>query len=210
MIIGVVLAGGVGERTGSAIPKQFMKINGHDVISFAIEALKASNSIDKILIAADEKYHDYIVKNYGVDVCLGGKKRNETVFNALEYIRKNYIGAETVVFVDSARPMLSEKMLSEALQAFNGHQGLITCQNITDSLGKTDYSGILNRSEYYLIQTPEIFKMATLNNFSKDSEYTAIALQASSDDIFHWFHNYFNLKITYADDIAIAEKILRE
>ena len=35
---GIILAGGIGSRFGSSVPKQYMKLNGREIISYSIDA----------------------------------------------------------------------------------------------------------------------------------------------------------------------------
>ena len=50
MTIGFILAGGIGERFGATIPKQYMSLNGKYVIQYAIDSLYESKSVDKIVV----------------------------------------------------------------------------------------------------------------------------------------------------------------
>ena len=45
----MITAGGVGQRFGSSIPKQYLKLNGKPVISYVIEACKKSNFADAVI-----------------------------------------------------------------------------------------------------------------------------------------------------------------
>lgn len=66
MNIAVVLAGGVGARTGLEIPKQFYKIRDKEILSYTLTAFEKSEKIDKIVIVSLEEYFekiDEIVKN---------------------------------------------------------------------------------------------------------------------------------------------------
>ena len=46
MVYGVILAGGVGKRTGLKIPKQYIEILNKPVIIYTLEALLSFKQID--------------------------------------------------------------------------------------------------------------------------------------------------------------------
>ena len=64
----MITAGGVGQRFGQPIPKQYLLLNGRPVISYVIDACRKSVKADAVLVVADPSYHDMLKREYGVDV----------------------------------------------------------------------------------------------------------------------------------------------
>ena len=54
--VAVVLAGGVGKRLGSALPKQFLEVAGKMVIERAVDAFEQHPLIDEIAIVSNALY----------------------------------------------------------------------------------------------------------------------------------------------------------
>ena len=205
--IGIILAGGVGSRFGSDIPKQYQLINGKEVISYVIDAFRKSSLTDKIIIVAGEKYVDSLQNKYGITTIKGGAVRNETVYNALHFIRENYPNCDKVIFADSARPMLTSQYIDKVFGLLDEYDSVITVAQITDSLAYRD-EGLVDRNDYKLIQTPESFKLTALDGFNADNPSTAIMQQCKSKNIFYCDDLKYNLKITYPKDILIASALL--
>lgn len=206
MNIAVVLAGGVGERVGASIPKQYININGKMVIEYVVDTLKGNRNIDRIIIACNPEYMAEMADKCGVEVVSGGDARNKTVKNVLDYIDHQEYSCDKIMFVDSARPMLNDHMIDSAIGLLEGEvKGVITCQKITDSLGKG--KSIIDRSEYYLIQTPEAFRYEALAGYDQDSPYTAIYQQVDGE-IAQSFVEDINCKLTYKGDIEVLTKLL--
>lgn len=205
MNIGVVLAGGIGVRMNSNVPKQYMIINKKEVIYYPISTLKKNKNIDKVIVVADKIYHKHLSSNYDVEVCECGSTRNETVRNVIDYIIENKYDCVNIVFVDSARPLLNDDMINSGLEFLKKYPGVITCQKITDSLALS--SELVNRDNYCLIQTPEMFSFDKLIDYDKNSEYTAIYQQITGS-IYKNFISYVNIKLTYKSDLIILEKLL--
>ena len=209
--IGVVLAGGVGQRYASSVPKQYHKLAGREVISYAINALKNSQTIDAIIVVCDKNYQDRIIDEYNVEVCNGGDTRNKTVKNAIDYILKRYVDCSNVIFIDSARPLCRAVDIDICIKALNDYDIVITGQKITDSLGSYSERN-LNRENYYLVQTPEAFRFKILkDNFDVKSNCTALYQQIPvNKSLYVYFGIRNNIKITYPGDIGYIENNFSE
>lgn len=169
MNIALLLSGGTGLRMEADIPKQYMEVGGKPVISYCIETLSSHPGIDKILIVADEKWHEKI-KKWLVDADAAGKfcgfslpgaNRQLSIFHGLESIR-SYASKEDVVLIhDAARPLLSRQLVTDCLDAIEGYDGVIPVLPMKDTVyestdGKT-ISRLLNRSHIFAGQAPEVF-----------------------------------------------------
>ena len=211
MNIGIVLAGGVGNRYGSSIPKQYNDLCGNKVIYYSIMALKNCESIDKVLVACDRLYQTDISKQYNVDVCDGGSTRNITIQNSLDYIKKNFNNVDKLIFIDSARPLCRHEHITDVINALDNYDSVITGQKITDSLGSCNNRN-LNREDYYLVQTPEAFTFNMFNQyFDVNSTCTALYQQMPDDSsLYVYFGIKNNMKITYPGDISYIENNFSE
>ena len=105
MNIAIVLAGGVGARTGLEIPKQFYKIRDMEILSYTLTAFESSEKIDKIVIVSLEEYFDKIseiVRKYDVKKHImtvkNGDTRKQSVFNALKSL-ENIASQDDIVLV---------------------------------------------------------------------------------------------------------------
>ena len=207
--IGVILAGGSGIRFGASIPKQYQKIGGKEVISFVIDAFKKSRLTDAILIVAGEQFVEHLQEEYGITTIKGGSVRNETVYNAICFIKEHYGSEVKVIFADSARPMLTAEYVDNVFKLLDEHNAVITVAKITDSLFELG-NALVERENYRLIQTPEAFRLSALEGFDKDNPATAILEQCNSGDMFFCDELKNNFKITYPQDLVVAEALLRE
>lgn len=53
MNVALILSGGTGARLGSEIPKQYIKVNKKQIISYCMETLSLHEEIDALHIVAD-------------------------------------------------------------------------------------------------------------------------------------------------------------
>ena len=63
MNIAIIKAGGVGNRMGAGIPKQFIEVNGKPIIIYTLEAFEKHPNIDSIIVVCVDGWHD-ILKSY--------------------------------------------------------------------------------------------------------------------------------------------------
>lgn len=208
MNAGIVLAGGTGERFGGKTSKQYCLLDGKEVISFAIDALKKSKSIDKVIVVAKEQFLDRLQSTYGITAIQGGSSRNASLKNALDYIKQNF-NCDRIIILEAARPMITSEIVDGYIQKLDEYDSVITGQRIVDSLGCL-HTHTANRADYYLIQAPEAFKFDMLyENFKSDSPLTATNQQMPENSTLYINFDFVNNnKITYFADLAYCETLM--
>jgi 2-C-methyl-D-erythritol 4-phosphate cytidylyltransferase len=165
----IIPAGGKGLRSGHSTPKQYLKVNGKELIAYTIGIFQANKDINSIVVACDPRYFSLILrlkKKYNfskiISVVEGGKERQHSVFNALSslYADKN----DLVVVHDAARPLLPSKILSDAIKTAKKRGNALVCIKARDTLmkGEEVVKQYLNRDNIFYVQTPQIFRFADL------------------------------------------------
>ena len=198
--IGVILAGGMGGRFGSNIPKQYMSLNGKLVIQYVINAFEESECFDKIIIVGEYAS----IKH---EIVKGGKTRNESIQNALKACP---VDTDCVLFHDAARPFIKAEDLKQYIDALKDNKVAVTSVKITDALCYSKSQWSANRNDYTLIQTPEAFHYWNLvKSFNKDNNLTAICEHVADVPWKLIELSHQNMKITYAQDLYIAEQLMK-
>ncbi len=217
----IIVAGGSGSRMQATIPKQFLLLNGLPVLMHTIQAFYASKSQPHIILVlpADSiTYWDGLCKQYNFDtphkVVNGGKTRFHSVKNGLDTITN----ADAVVAVhDAVRPLADTQIIDNSFVQAAMHGNAVVAVKSKDSVRqfKNEVSKSLVRDEIYLVQTPQTFQLAQLrkayeqpydDKFTDDAsvvEETGVGIKLIAGD-------YRNIKITFPEDIAIAELLLKQ
>lgn len=214
MNIGVILAAGFSKSFASPIHKQYLKLNGKEVVYYTIKAFQRSKKIDKTLLVLDrDAYQDgYISNKYDIECLEGGDTRNISIQNAIDYVKKHYPECDNIVFHDAARPFIRAYVIDDLISILDrGELAAVTVSKIKDSLGTKDNLSQVSRDNNLLIQTPEAFNFKFISSiFNKDAHATALAHQASKHTrIYQYTYNHFNFKITYPTDLFLAEQFMR-
>jgi 2-C-methyl-D-erythritol 4-phosphate cytidylyltransferase len=163
--IAIIPAGGKGLRSGSATPKQYLKVNGREVIVYTLQIFQKNKLIDRIVIAAEPEYFNLLiklVKKYKLNkvdlIVEGGNTRQDSVYNGV--LSSGADANDLLVVHDAARALLPEAVLSNAILTAKQKGNALVCIKAKDTLikGKRVVNEYLNRDEIYYVQTPQIFK----------------------------------------------------
>lgn len=228
MVVGIVVAGGSGERFGRPGGKQLLGIAGRPVVSYSVEAVGAASAVSAVVVVCHPdrvaEYREAIAETIScMDVPLtfvpGGATRQESVERGLA--AAEHLGAEVVVVHDGARPLLPSALVDESCAVLLGDEGLdgvVVGHPVTDTLKIAQDDRIEStpdRSRYWAVQTPQIFRTAALRSAMDHAAATGFL---GTDDASLVEHHggrvrlvcgpRDNLKITIAEDAAIAEAIL--
>ena len=212
MNVVMLMAGGVGNRFGAKIPKQYIKLNGKPIIDYVIENVKKSKLVDKILVVIDKNYIKYsnILYNGNFDFAENGKERYDSIKNGFNFIKKNYT-CNKVVIVDAVAPFIYPELIDDYFCKLDDYDAVITSQKITGALGNYSYDP-LDREDYYITQSPEGFKFELIYKYFNPnfkSQELAWQLPKSSKKYLNFnFKN--NLKITYDFELEYASYILNK
>ena len=173
----ILLSGGVGSRMNSDVPKQYMRIENRMLITYALAALTKSSFIEQILIVADEKWQGPILSdaaennvptNKIMGFVLPGFNRQASVINGMrEILRQTKDGSitddDTVFIHDAARPLLSQKQVSDCFGALAGHDGVMPVLPMKDTVYLSrdgeSVSELLDRKRIFAGQAPELFRL---------------------------------------------------
>lgn len=205
----MITAGGVGARFGSSVPKQYVEVNGRQVISYVIDACKRSQEADAILVVAHPTYHEELQAAYGIDIAGSGEELNVTKRNGLDYIRE-HSACEKLVVVDAVRPTVTPEVLDSFFRRLDDYDAVACARKITDSLGRYG-EWVVNREEYYTLSAPEGFRFSLIDkHFRAQSPLTESIQQLppTSKVYLDFSVPYFD-KLTYPEDLARLAQFLR-
>jgi 2-C-methyl-D-erythritol 4-phosphate cytidylyltransferase len=208
IVVGIVAAGGSGERLGAEGPKALVVLAGRTLVEWSLAALDAV--CDRVVVAVPPGYED------PPDRVAGGDSRSASVRNALAAAPE----AEVAVVHDAARPLVTEEIVRRCLDALEpGVDGAIAAAPMTDTVKEAAPDGrvlrTLDRTSLWAIQTPQVFRAAVLRRALDTNE---AALAAATDDaalvedlggtVRVVESPPENLKVTRDSDLRVAEALL--
>ena len=154
----VIVAGGSGNRFGSKIPKQFIKIDGKEILSFSVKTFLEHPQINEVIIVSHLEWLKIVSETYSdCKVVEGGKRRQDSSLNGIRATSEN---TENVLIHDAARPFITPTIISDCLEALKKCEGTAPVLNIPNSLIQLDNgrATYVDRSKICELQTPQCFK----------------------------------------------------
>lgn len=220
---GIILASGTGNRYGSDIPKQFVKIAGKTVFEHTITIFENSKEIDEIIVVITPEYRHFgeelIIKNNFKKISKllnGGETRKES-----SYIGINSIEDEeaNVIIHDCARPFLSQRIIKDCVKALDMYNAVDVAILSADTIIKVKNNIIEKIPERKYLrrgQTPQCFKLSTIkkaHELSKnDSNFTddcGLIVKYGLGNVYVVDGEGENIKITYPEDIYMADRLFQ-
>lgn len=169
MTTALILSGGIGTRVGSDIPKQYIEVNDKPILIYCLEQLTQNDQIDAIQIVAAAEWQakismwleKYYVNRKFKGFSMPGENRQLSIFHGLESIME-YASKQDLVFIhDAARPLLTQKMIEECIEAAAGHDGVLPVLPMKDTVYYSEdgkiVSSLLERRRIFAGQAPEVF-----------------------------------------------------
>ena len=202
----VIVAGGTGSRIQGDTPKQFLKLNGEEILSYSVTTFLNHPQIEEVVIVCHPDWIEHVKSKYPeCIVTTGGERRKDS---SLSGVKAASPESEIVLIHDAARPFVSETIITDCLNALKNADGSAPILDSSNSLVKWDGKKALriNRSEIKIVQTPQCFrKELILKALSTDIEGTdeiGMVLETFPDSRLEFIKgNTLNNKITTALDL---------
>jgi 2-C-methyl-D-erythritol 4-phosphate cytidylyltransferase len=216
----IIVAGGSGSRMGSEIPKQFILLENRPVLMWTMSSfIQYDPTIPLVLVLPESqiaRWKELCIScqfNHPHLVVKGGETRYQSVKNGL-----NALGETDLVAIhDGVRPLVSRETIENCFNQadLTGAAIPVLALNETIRTGTMKDSKTVDRSLFYAVQTPQVFKNSILQKaYSKisDSSFTddASVVEASGFPIVMVPGNLENIKITHPSDLLIASAYLKK
>ena len=225
-VYAVILASGKGERMNCGFPKQFAEIKGKTIIERSIEAFEKNENVDEIIVVSEpstiEKIKEIVNKNNYKKVTKivpGGAVRAESSSHGVGEVA---VDDAKVLIHDAARPLVTQRIINDCISALDSCDAVHTAIKATDTIIEAD-NGVMKaateRSRMMQVQTPQGFRASTIKKahslakkegFAGATDDCGIVFRYGLSEIRIVEGDRTNIKITYPEDITIAEMFVEE
>jgi 2-C-methyl-D-erythritol 4-phosphate cytidylyltransferase / 2-C-methyl-D-erythritol 2,4-cyclodiphosphate synthase len=217
-VYALVVAAGQGSRFGGSRPKQYLPLGGAAILRHAVAALGQHKRIANVLVAIrpeDGVLFDSSIAGLAVlPPVAGGQTRQDSVRLGLEALAA--YSPHRVLVHDGARPFPDQRLVDRVIDGLDEAVAVVPCLPLRDTIKRGERGNIretIDRSALWRAQTPQGFhfdailaahRAAIGRELTDDAAVaeaaglTPLIVDGSED----------NLKVTTAEDLAAAERLL--
>ncbi len=223
--VAIIPAAGYGRRMENPRPKPYLNLGGRPVLAWTLQAFEEHPEVDRVYLAVAREWVDYaqnsIVRadNFRkvARVIAGGKQRQDSVYCALKELPST---SGIVIIHDGARPFLPSAVLSRAIEIAKSGTGACAARPLTDTIKRISDLGLIEktlpRERFWAAQTPQVFpyrflweayRQAGNDGFLGTDDASLVERLGYPVKVIPG--SPYNIKITTADDLRLAELILK-
>ena len=220
----VIVAAGTGSRMKMGINKQFIKLEGKEIIAYTIEKFYNNSNIEDIVVVVKEDESEFFKKEIldkynfkNIKIAYGGKERQDSVYNGLKLLDKK---CDVVLIHDGARPFVSDKIIYNCIEEVKEHKAIVVGVPVKDTIKIIDNDKNIvdtpNRSVLWAVQTPQTFDYNILIDAYKDAYKSgfygtddAMLVERIGYKVKMVEGSYNNIKITTKEDLSVGSQILK-
>ncbi len=215
----IIVAGGNGSRMESDLPKQFLLLDGlpvlmHTILNF--HNFDAAMQLVVVLPTDQIQGWEALCLKYHFDIphqlATGGETRFLSVKNGLAMVSQ----CDLIAVHDGVRPLVSRETVIRCFETAELKGAAIPVLPANESVrqGTMDDSVPVDRSQYFMVQTPQVFKAShILESYNQPwiAEFTddASVVENAGVKVHLVTGNRENIKITFPEDLQIAELFLK-
>jgi 2-C-methyl-D-erythritol 4-phosphate cytidylyltransferase len=227
-MVAVVLGGGIGQRVSAALPKQLLRLGGRTLVEHCVAAFEQAPGVDEILVVMAGGYVEQVADMLAgggfskvTGVIAGGVARSDSTRAALAAIGG---AAECGVLLhDAARPLVDQRIIADCVAALADHEAAGVAVPASDTMVITE-NGVMHtmpaRETLWRCQTPQCFRLPVIArahelaaadpDFAPTDDCGVVLRYLPGVDVHIVPGSERNLKVTYPQDLAVAEALLAE
>ena len=211
---------GNGSRAGTAGPKQYERVAGQPMIWHTLSAFAGVKRIARtlVVVAPTDGFFERNPTTSALVVPCGGATRAQSVANGLRELRRaGAVDDDWVLVHDAARCLITPELIDRLIDRCSVDEvGGLLAHPLPDTLKIGENGRVastVTRADKWQAQTPQMFRLGMLRQ----------ALEAAGDDVTDESSaiekmglkpllveaGAQNFKVTYPEDFAMAEAVLR-
>jgi 2-C-methyl-D-erythritol 4-phosphate cytidylyltransferase len=221
-LFAIVPAAGQGTRIGDPVPKQYIALAGRPMMFHGLAALAKVSRIERIFVVlapGDPHWarHDWSALGARVEpLFAGGAHRAQSVLNALAALEDRVARDDWILVHDAARPCIRAERVERFLDELGDDPvGGLLAMPLADTLKSAAegqrVAATIPRLNLWRAQTPQVFRYDLLRRGlaqrgDATDESQAVEALGKAPRLVEGENG--NLKVTFAEDLALAEMIL--
>lgn len=219
----ILMAGGVGNRVGAGIPKQFVEVLGKPVIAYTMQRLQQCSDIDAMVLSCVDGYQptlQKIAEDNGISkvikIVTGGKDYEHSIINGVEGLRGIAKPDDVIQIHWAASPFVSDEILKDNIRVCKEKGNAMSSCSAYVLYGTNDgdhADGIIDRDTFKSLSAPQSFLYKDIVEFYRQVEekhlfdtveaHTTSLMAALNWPVYFSKGDQTNIKITTKEDLQL-------
>ena len=231
MNVAVIIAGGVGNRMGQSIPKQFINVYDKPILIYTLEGFQRHPLIDAIEVVCIEGWENVVwsyAKQYNITklkwITPGGASGQESIRNGIYNLGQHCSKNDIVIIHDGIRPLVDETVLTDVIMKAEKYGAAVTSMPyneqifVIDNEDKNTTTQFIPRETLRRVSTPQAYNYGLLDEkyheaFEKEigiygSHYTNTMMVELGVRLYFAAGSDKNIKLTTQDDLEMFKGYL--
>lgn len=232
MNIAIIIAGGVGNRMGQDIPKQFINVYDKPVLIYTLEGFQRHPQVDAIEVVCINGWES-VVQAYANQfnitklkwICSAGGSAQESIRNGVYNLEGKCNEDDNIIIHDGIRPLIEPSVLSDVIAKCEEYGNGVTSMPYNEQIfivskdDETTTTEYIPRETLRRVATPQAYKFGKLDwayheAFEKEigiygSSYTNTMMVLLGERLHFAAGSDKNIKLTTKDDLEMFKSYLK-
>ena len=232
MNIALIIAGGIGQRMGQDIPKQFINIYDKPVLIYTLESFQKHPQVDAIEVVCIDGWHDVVrayTKQFNISklkwIVSGGTTGQESIRNGVYHLEGKANDNDIIIIHDGIRPLVDDSVLTDVLLKAKKYGNAVTSMPYNEQIFVIDKNDATTTKQYIpretlrRVSTPQAYRFDLLDKryheaFEKKigiygSSYTNTMMVELGETLHFAAGSDKNIKLTTKDDLELFKAYLK-
>jgi len=233
MTTAIIVAGGVGNRMGQTIPKQFINVFDKPVLMYTLEGFERHPMVDSILVVCIEGWEQVVwsyARQYDITklqwVVTGGAMVQESIRNGVFFLEQQVGPDDIVIIHDGIRPLVDAEVLTDVIQKAQLYGNAVSSMPyneqifLVDAQDESTSTAFIPRETIRRVCTPQAYRFGLLDEkyheaFEREigirgSHYTNTMMVELGVRLHFAAGSDKNIKLTTPDDLEIFKGYIRQ
>lgn len=193
MNIAIIIAGGVGNRMGQDIPKQFININDKPVLIYTLEGFQKHPDIDAIGVVCIDGWENMVqayANQFNITklqwIVKGGNSAQESIYNGVKALADKAQADDIVIIHDGIRPLVEPFVLTDVVAKAKEFGNAVTSMPYNEQIFVVSADDELTTTEYIpretlrRVSTPQAYRYDLLSEKYKEAFEKEIGIYGSN------------------------------
>ena len=228
MNVAIIIAGGVGNRLGASLPKQFVQVLGKPIIVYTLEQFQNHPEIDAIEIVCVDGYQEYLRKlaeqngiTKIIKIVKGGSEYERSIMNGVAGLEGIAKPDDIVMIHWSASPFVTSDIITDSIRVCKEKGNAISASYSYLLYGTNDGNcakRAINRDTFMTLSAPQSFLYKVIVDIYKQVEekkmfdyceaHTTAFMTELGIPLYFSKGSHTNIKITTKEDLDLFRGFL--